>query len=247
MLTNALAPLMEEIKEKDHQIRTLHEAMEDKNLKIDSLTLEVDQLHQNIAAQITEKIRHVRVSGGSGCDSSGEFDQHSTDGESCAAHRRRQESESQHSCQGDSNELHGTEAVLPFAATHHHKSNNTVELPGRISPELDLTKQRMEFSQRGSCTSSTSSIGASSTKTTCVALSSEDELVVSKEQFCDLLLQHHETMEKKDMDYYRSTLESPTTLRDRINNGGNSNGTSSENRYVASSFSHFFARVMIGG
>lgn len=68
MFKNALAPLIKEIKEKDNQIKTLKEAMEEKNSQIESLTSEIDRLDQNIAAQITEKIRNLHFSG----DSSGE-------------------------------------------------------------------------------------------------------------------------------------------------------------------------------
>lgn len=62
LITNALAPLMEEIKEKDAQIRSLQKTAEEKDKTINYLNKEIDLLETNLAAMVTEKIRNMNVS-----------------------------------------------------------------------------------------------------------------------------------------------------------------------------------------
>lgn len=62
LIENALAPLMEEIKEKDAQIRNLQKAVEEKEVIVNSLNKEIDTLETNLAAMVTEKIRNMQVS-----------------------------------------------------------------------------------------------------------------------------------------------------------------------------------------
>ena len=62
LIENALAPLMEEIKEKDAQIRNLQKTVEEKEVIINSLNKEIDTLETNLAAMVTEKIRNMQVS-----------------------------------------------------------------------------------------------------------------------------------------------------------------------------------------
>ena len=62
LIENALAPLMEEIKEKDFQIRNLQKAVEEKEVIVNSLNKEIDTLETNLAAMVTEKIRNMQVS-----------------------------------------------------------------------------------------------------------------------------------------------------------------------------------------
>ena len=62
LIENALAPLMEEIKEKDVQIRNLQKAVEEKEVIVNSLNKEIDTLETNLAAMVTEKIRNMQVS-----------------------------------------------------------------------------------------------------------------------------------------------------------------------------------------
>ena len=70
LIENALAPLMEEIKEKDSQIRNLQKAVEEKEIIVNSLNKEIDTLETNLAAMVMEKIRNMHVSNES--DNAGE-------------------------------------------------------------------------------------------------------------------------------------------------------------------------------
>jgi len=61
LIENALAPLMEEIKEKDAQIRNLQKVVEEKEVIVNSLNKEIDTLETNLAAMVTEKIRNMQI------------------------------------------------------------------------------------------------------------------------------------------------------------------------------------------
>ena len=62
LIENALAPLMEEIKEKDSQIRNLQKLVEEKDVTITSLNKEIDTLETNLASMVMEKIRGMQIS-----------------------------------------------------------------------------------------------------------------------------------------------------------------------------------------
>ncbi|XP_066929720.1 myosin heavy chain, cardiac muscle isoform-like isoform X1 [Clytia hemisphaerica] len=61
LIENALAPLMEEIKEKDSQIRNLQKLVEEKDVTITSLNKEIDTLETNLASMVMEKIRGMQI------------------------------------------------------------------------------------------------------------------------------------------------------------------------------------------
>ena len=188
MFKNALAPLMEEIKEKDSQIRSLHEAMEEKNLHIESLTSEIDRLDQNIAAQITEKIRNMHLSG----DSSGENDQSESETYSekliCVNKRDR-----------NSNEYDADESPTNSIP----RKNSTVGQPGRISPELNINNENT-YLDKNKENNNNNSTGDTSP---------DQELTVTTDVFYGMLRDHQENMEQNDLNYYRSindVTQSPT-------------------------------------
>lgn len=71
IIEKALSPLMEEIKEKDIQIRNLSKEVEEKQSTINSLTDEIDILEANLAAMVTEKIRKLHSAGDSSSEETG--------------------------------------------------------------------------------------------------------------------------------------------------------------------------------